>query len=265
MDDLKLYEKSREQIDSLVRTVHFFSTDIRMEFGIKKCTVLILKRGNAVECYGIILPDGQVMKQMDEDVYKYLRILECNQVMEKEMKTIFRKEYIRRLKLVLKSKLNGRNKILAINIWAVWLLRYSGGIIRWNKDDLLEMDRLTRKLMTMNKALHPKSDINRIYIPRRRGGRGLISAESSIQREKNSMVWYVKHSVETFLECVRPGNIIKTEIYSECCKLAQWEYKSRHDNVGRKVHWQLCRKYNLEHANKWYEHQPQGVLKNNHQ
>ena len=176
MDNLKLYGKSRDQIDSLVRTVHLFSTDIRMEFGIKKCAVLILKRRKAVECYGIILPDGQVMKQMDEDVYKYLGILQCNQVMDRERKTIFRKGNIRRLKLVRKSKLNGRNKILAINIWAVSLLRYSGGIIRWNKDDLLEMDRRTRKLMTMNEALHRKSDINRIFIPTRRGGRGLISA-----------------------------------------------------------------------------------------
>ena len=189
MNDLKLYLESSDQIDSLVRTVHLFSTDIRMEFGMKKCAVLILKRGKVVECDGIILPDGQVMKQMDEDRYKYLGTLECNQVMEKEMKTIFRKEYIRRLKLVLKSKLNGRNKILAINIWAVSLLRYSGGIIRWNKDDVLEMNRRTRRLMTINGALHQKSDINRIYIPRRRGGRRLISAESCIRRKKNSMGW----------------------------------------------------------------------------
>ena len=138
-----------------------------MEFGIKKCAVLILKRKKAVEYYGIILPDGQVMKQMEEDVYKYLAILEWNQVMEKEMKTIFRKEYARRLKLVLNAKLNGRNKILAIIIWAVLLLRYSGGMVRLNKNDLLEMDRRTRKRMTVNGALHQKSDINRIYIPRR--------------------------------------------------------------------------------------------------
>ena len=45
------------------------------------------------------------------------------------------------------------------------------------------------------------------------------------------MAWYVKHSVEPFLECVRPGNIIETEIYSECCKLPQGVYKGRYDNV----------------------------------
>ena len=116
MGDLKLYGKSSDHIDSLVRTVHLFSTGIRMEFGRKKYAVLILKRGKVVEWDGIIFPDGQEMKQMDEDGYKYFGIPECNQVMENEMKTIFRKEYIWRLKLVLKSKLNGRNKILATNI-----------------------------------------------------------------------------------------------------------------------------------------------------
>ena len=36
MDDLKLFAKSEEQIDTIVRTVHVFSTDIGMEFGMKK-------------------------------------------------------------------------------------------------------------------------------------------------------------------------------------------------------------------------------------
>jgi len=40
------------------------------------------------------------------------------------MKTQFTKEYKRRLRLILKSKLNGRNKIKAINTWAAAVLRY---------------------------------------------------------------------------------------------------------------------------------------------
>ena len=35
MDDLKLFGKSYEQTDSLVQTVHTFSIDVGMEFGIK--------------------------------------------------------------------------------------------------------------------------------------------------------------------------------------------------------------------------------------
>ena len=44
MDNLKLFAKSNDQIDSLVNTVHTFSEDIGMTFGIKKCGVLVLKR-----------------------------------------------------------------------------------------------------------------------------------------------------------------------------------------------------------------------------
>ena len=45
MDDLKLYGKDEIQLESLVQTVGVFSQDIGMQCGIKKCTVLILKRG----------------------------------------------------------------------------------------------------------------------------------------------------------------------------------------------------------------------------
>ena len=45
MDVLKLFEKSNDQIDSLVNAVYTFSEDIEVEFGIKKCGVLELKQG----------------------------------------------------------------------------------------------------------------------------------------------------------------------------------------------------------------------------
>jgi len=44
----------REKDDSLINTVHIFSTDTGMEFGLKKCGVLVLKRGNVVRCEGIL-------------------------------------------------------------------------------------------------------------------------------------------------------------------------------------------------------------------
>ena len=45
MDDHKLFGKNEKQIDSLVKTVHIFSKDIGMEFGIKKCGMLVMKKG----------------------------------------------------------------------------------------------------------------------------------------------------------------------------------------------------------------------------
>ena len=43
------------------------------------------------------------------------------------MKDKFRNEYFRMAKLILKSKLNGRNKIMALNTWTVPILRYGVG------------------------------------------------------------------------------------------------------------------------------------------
>ena len=62
--------------------------------------MLILKRGKVV-CYeGVVLPDGELMKVVENDGYKYLGILEIDGVTEDKMKMKFRQEYLRRLRLV---------------------------------------------------------------------------------------------------------------------------------------------------------------------
>ena len=51
-------------------------------------------------------------------------------------------------------------------------------------------------------------------------------------------------------------------IISECSKLAQKKYKARHDCVGKMIHWEMCRKFQVDHTNKWYMHNPAPVLEN---
>ena len=51
-------------------------------------------------------------------------------------------------------------------------------------------------------------------------------------------------------------------IINECSKLAQKEYKTRHDWVGNVIHWELCKKFEFDHTNKWYMHNPESALKN---
>ena len=86
MDDLKLYSKSEEQIDSLIQTTHIFRTDIAMEFGIKKCWVLVLKRGKIVNCEGIKVPNDEIIKEVGQEGNTYLGIVELDKVRENEMK-----------------------------------------------------------------------------------------------------------------------------------------------------------------------------------
>ena len=49
-------------------------------------------------------------------------------------------------------------------------------------------------------------------------------------------------------------------IICECKKLAQREYKRRHDTVAKLVHWKLYEMHNLERNEKWYEHCPEGAV-----
>ena len=111
---------------------------------------------------GLNLPNGKLMKTIDEGGHKYLGMLEYNKVKEKEIKTEFVREYKRRIKLILISKLNGKNKMKAINSWTVAILRYGAGVLEWRVDELKELDKKTQKLLTIHKELHPKSDVDRL-------------------------------------------------------------------------------------------------------
>ena len=173
MDHLKLYGRNKKEANTLVQTVRIFSEDIHMEFGIKKCAMLVMKKGKMSRSEGIVLPDNQIIKGLDEgDGYKYLGMLEADELKHKEMKEIVTKEYYRRIKTILKSRLNAGNTINAINSRAVSVIRYGAGIIKWRKDELTSIDRKTRKMMTKYKALHPQADVDRLYMKRAEGVEG---------------------------------------------------------------------------------------------
>ena len=69
---------------------------------------------------------------------------------------------------MLKSKLNGRNKVTGINIWAVAIFRYGAGMIQWKAIEQKDLDRKSIKTLTIYGGLHPKSDVDTLYVKERR-------------------------------------------------------------------------------------------------
>ena len=53
-----LFAKSKNQIDSLVQTEDIFSEEIGIQFGIKKCGVLIMEKGKFIRTNCIRLSGG---------------------------------------------------------------------------------------------------------------------------------------------------------------------------------------------------------------
>ena len=74
---------------------------------------------------GMKLPNEDKIRTLGEDeTNKYLGILEADITKQMEMKNKIQKEYLRRTRKLLDTKLSCRNLIKGINTWAVYFVRY---------------------------------------------------------------------------------------------------------------------------------------------
>ena len=121
------------------------------------------------------------------------------------------KEYKRRVRLVLKSKRNGKNKTTAINAWTVVGFRYRAGILQWKESGLKDVVRKSRKAITIYGVLQQKSNVDRLHINRKEGGRGLMRVIRCGRVEENSLGLYVANSDENFIRRVAAAEKINDE------------------------------------------------------
>ena len=151
MDDIKLFAKSQKELETLIHAVTIYGQDIGMEFVIEKWAILVMKSSKRHLTDGMELSNQDQIRTLTEnETYKYLDILEADTIKKVRMKNKIQKEYLRRTRRLLETKLSGRNLIKGINIWAVLLVRYSGPFLKWAWDELKHMNQRTRKFMTMH-------------------------------------------------------------------------------------------------------------------
>ena len=118
---------NEKELETLIHALRTYSQDIGMEFGIEKCAMLVMKSGKRHLTDGMELPNQDKIWTLGEnETYKYLDILEADTIKQVEMKDKIQKEYLRRTRKLLETKLSSRNLIKGINTWAVLLVRYSG-------------------------------------------------------------------------------------------------------------------------------------------
>ena len=98
--------------------------------------------------------------------------------------------------------MNGGNLVPRVNTWAVSLLRYSATFVSWKKSELQAINKKTRKLCTIYGALNPKSDVDKLYILRKEGGRGLISIEDCVELTRRDLEVYVRGSEERLMQAL---------------------------------------------------------------
>ena len=108
------------------------------------------------------------------------------------MKDRIPKEYLRGTRKLLEAKLCSGNFIKGRNTSSVPLVRYSRVFIKWTTGELKQLDQRTIKIMTMHKALHPRDDVDRLYVSRKEEGRGIASIEDDVDASIRQLKDYIE-------------------------------------------------------------------------
>jgi hypothetical protein len=66
MDNLKLIEKTEEELQKQKQVVRNFSEDIHMEFGLHRCTNIVMKRGKLVHSQNLILDFNREIQGLEQ-------------------------------------------------------------------------------------------------------------------------------------------------------------------------------------------------------
>jgi hypothetical protein len=128
---------------------------------------------------------------MDEnESYKYLGMQQIRGIEHKYIKETLKKKFFKRVEAVLKTKLSGKHTIKAINTYAISLLTYSFGTIKWTQTELHTIQTKINKSLTKFHTHHPKSATERLQLPRKQEGRGLIDTTNLHNKQINNLRQY---------------------------------------------------------------------------
>ena len=193
VDDLKLYANNINTTRKLLDLVTIFSKDTGMTFGEDKCAYQQIVKGKLINnTKELQISDLKIKPISEGDSYKYLGIDENISYVGLVNKTRVTKEYYTRVKRIWNSELSSVNKVIAHNSFAVPVLTTTVGILNWTIDEIKEIDIKTRKQLTMSRNFHPNGDIDKLYLPRGQGGRGIKMIARTFESRIISIAQHIK-------------------------------------------------------------------------
>ena len=125
MDDLKIFSKDHKSMQMRVTILEKFSRDIGMEFGTEKCATIEMKKGKVTRGDIVLLDGVEIQSLKTQEFYKYLGMDKRNGINNRVMKGKVKRQYFCHMKKILKTQLNSKNKIMAINSLAAPVMTYS--------------------------------------------------------------------------------------------------------------------------------------------
>ena len=141
----------------------------------------------------------------------------------------------------MKLKLNCGNLVQGVDTWTACLLRYLAAFISWKKCALHAIDRKTKKLFKIYGRLHSKSDVDRLYIPRKDGEREMIAIESCVEMAVKGLEMYDHGSEERLLQTASEDWVDGLEAESVLKKKTSKKKKRLQDLEEKALHGQYLK------------------------
>jgi hypothetical protein len=108
-----------------------------MEFGLDKFAEIVFKKGKPVHSQNLVVDINRQIQELEQGkTYKYLGNEKSDSIQHQQTKEQFKKAYTRKLRMIMKSELNAKNKITAIGALAIPVLRYSFGTLNWRVEEI---------------------------------------------------------------------------------------------------------------------------------
>jgi len=201
MDDLKVFAKNDGQLHSLLSTIEMFSNDVGLSLGLDKCAKLTVCRGKATRTNNLVVSSDVNIHGLEVgETYKYLGFCESEGIDHIASKQYIVTEYSRRLSLIWKSFLTGPRKVRATNSFCVPLLTYGFGIVPWTVKEIEQFDVSSRRIMSSCSSHHPRSAVERLYLPRMDGGRGLVNVQNLYYRKLATLAHHLSSSSDCLVQ-----------------------------------------------------------------
>ena len=185
-DYLKTYQENHKMSQIVNETTVQASNDTGACYGVSKCAENIFERGQMVKGEGLeVLHERMKTIDSDENVtYKFLGVEQADGIKTKEVFERIKTKVENRLELLIKTELNDRNLMKAINSKVIPVAAYPMNVRRFSKEELLELDQIIKRQLRRNNMLGRQSSDKRLYLKREEGGRGLKSLRDVYKETK---------------------------------------------------------------------------------
>ena len=137
------------------------------------------------------------MKTMDPDeneVYKFLGIEQADGIRKKTVLERVNEEVLKRVKMIVNTKLNDANLMKAMSMEAIPVAAYAMNICRFNDGELTELDQTIKRELRGKNMLEEQASDERLYLKREEGGRGLKSLKDTYKETRLRVTCYIAKS-----------------------------------------------------------------------